>query len=118
MTIQYDDAATYYCTGWRTGIVIREVREANRGVGFAQRRAGLHPFCFRLRSREDIERLHEALVDMGAAVIRAPRPAPWAPGYHCVLREDPDRTGLEAVFRPDAGNLGIIKDRPVTAPMT
>lgn len=118
MTIQYDDATAFYCIGGRTGIVIREISEANRGVAFDQWRVGLHHFCFRLRSRDDVESLHDVLVDMGATVIRPPEPGPWAPGYHSVLWEDPDGIRLEAVFIPGAGNLAVIKDKPLIPPMT
>ena len=116
MTIQYDQPDVFYCIGGRTGVLIRGAAPEQREAPFDQWRIGLHHFCFRLRSREDIQALHRHLVDMGAAIIRAPEDGPWAPGYHSVLFEDPDGIRIEAVFIPGAGNLAVIKDGPLTPP--
>ncbi len=116
MTIQYDDAGTFYCIGGRTGVLIRPVADEYADVPFDQWRIGLHHMCFRLRSKEDIDALHDVLVDMGAKVVTAPYDGPWAPGYYSVLFEDPDGIRLEANFVPGAGNLAVIKDKPLTPP--
>lgn len=47
---------------------------------FDKRRLGLHHICFRLRSREDIDRLGAAARDRGIAMIREPEEGEWAPG--------------------------------------
>jgi glyoxalase/bleomycin resistance protein/dioxygenase superfamily protein len=52
--------------------------------------------------------------DFGAKIVRAPEDGPWAPGYYSVLFEDPDGIRIEANFVPGAGNLGRIKDAPLT----
>lgn len=116
MTIQYDSAGVFYCIGGRTGIVIRESEVAHSDPGFDQWRIGLHHFCFRLRSREDVDTLHRVVADMGAKVIRAPETGPWAPEYYSILFEDPDGIRIEANFIPGKGNLAVIKDRPLTPP--
>ncbi|MEQ9436831.1 VOC family protein [Hyphomonas sp.] len=116
MTIQYDDDTTFYCIGGRTGVLIREAAAEHRDTGFDQWRVGLHHMCFRLRSREDVDTLHAALVDMGTRIVTAPYDGPWAPGYYSVLFEDPDGIRLEANFVPGAGNLAVIKDRPLVPP--
>jgi catechol 2,3-dioxygenase-like lactoylglutathione lyase family enzyme len=116
MTIQYDDSSTFYCIGGRTGVLIRQVADEHRGTEFDQWRVGLHHFCFRFRSAEDIDELHAVLIDIKANIIRAPEKGPWAPGYYSILFEDPDGIRLEAVFIPGAGNLDVIKDKPLTPP--
>ncbi len=116
MVIQYDDPGTFYCIGGRTGVLIRAAAAEHRNTAFDQWRVGLHHFCFRLRSREDIDTLHQALSEMGAAIVRAPEGGPWAPGYYSVLFEDPDGIRLEANYVPGTGNLAVIKDKPLTPP--
>jgi catechol 2,3-dioxygenase-like lactoylglutathione lyase family enzyme len=78
---------------------------AHDGDRFIQSRVGLHHLCLRARSRNDVDRLHALLQDMGAAVIQAPKEGTWAPGYYSVLFEDPDGIRLEANFVPGAGVL-------------
>lgn len=116
MAIQYDTPEVFYCIGGRTGILIRAAAPEHAETAFDQWRIGLHHFCFRLRSREDIDALHAVLVDMGATIVRAPEPGAWAPGYYSVLFEDPDGIRIEAVFIPGAGNLAVIRDKPLTPP--
>ncbi len=116
MTIQYDEPGMFYCIGGRTGVVIREAPPEHRDTPFDQWRIGLHHFCFRLRSRADIDTLHAVVRELGAKIIRAPEPGEWAPGYYSVLFEDPDGIRIEASFVPGRGNLDVIKDRPLTPP--
>lgn len=116
MTVQYDDAGTFYCIGGRTGVVIREVAEEHKDTDFDQWRVGLHHMCFRLRSKADVDTLHAALLGMGAKIVTPPYDGPWAPGYYSILFEDPDGIRLEANFVPGAGNLDVIKDKPLTPP--
>lgn len=116
MTIQYDRPGVFYCIGGRTGIVIRESETAHADVGFDQWRIGLHHFCFRLRSRDDVDALHKTVVEMGAKIVRAPETGPWAPDYYSILFEDPDGIRIEANFIPGKGNLAVIKDGPLTPP--
>lgn len=116
MTIQYDKPNYFYCIGGRTGIGITPADDRLRDTTFHQLRIGLHHFCFRLRSREDIDRLYEVLQDMGARIVHPPEDGPWAPGYYSVLFEDPDGIRLEANFVPGKGNLDVIKDKPLEVP--
>ena len=117
MTIQYDDPHSFYCIGGRTGVLISSAAEAHREQPFDQGRIGLHHFCFRLRSREDVAALHRALVAFGAKIVRAPEDGPWAPGYYSILFEDPDGIRIEANFVPGRGNLDVIKDKPLVRPV-
>ena len=58
--IRNDD--TVYCIGARTGILVRAAPPEKRGKQFDQWSAGLHHFCFRARSREDVEAIHDFLL--------------------------------------------------------
>jgi catechol 2,3-dioxygenase-like lactoylglutathione lyase family enzyme len=115
MRVQYDAPEVYYCIGGRTGVVIRPAAFEHRETPFDQTRIGLHHFCFRLRSREDVDTLHASMRDFGAKIIRVPEDAVWAPGYYSCLFEDPDGIRIEGVFIPGSGNLDRIKDKPLTA---
>lgn len=115
MAIQYDaPGLVFYCIGARTGVLIRPAAPEHQDTPFDQWRIGLHHFCFRLRSREDIDALHASMRDFGAHIVRAPEDGPWAPGYYSVLFEDPDGIRIEGVFIPGSGNLDRIKDAPLT----
>ncbi|MDX1404787.1 MAG: VOC family protein [Woeseiaceae bacterium] len=116
MAIQYDEPDYFYCIGGRTGIGITPSDSDLQTIPFYQRRAGLHHLCFRLRSRKDVDRLHEVLKDMGATIVHPPEEGPWAPGYYSVLFEDPDGIRLEANYVPGKGNLAVIKDKPLKVP--
>jgi catechol 2,3-dioxygenase-like lactoylglutathione lyase family enzyme len=87
MTPVCDTDKLFYCVGGRTAIGIQP---ADSGEHFVQGRVGLHHLCLRARSREDIDRLHDLLREMGATIIHAPQDGTWAPGYYSVLFEDPD----------------------------
>ena len=52
-----------YCIGGRTGILVRGAPADKRDVPFDQDRAGLHHFCFRARSRDDIDAVHRFVED-------------------------------------------------------
>jgi catechol 2,3-dioxygenase-like lactoylglutathione lyase family enzyme len=114
MAIQYDvPGQIFYCIGGRTGVLIRPAAPEHQGTPFDQWRIGLHHFCFRLRSREDVDALHAAMADFGTRIIRAPEDGPWAPGYYSTLFEDPDGIRIEGLFIPGSGNLDRIKDKPL-----
>ena len=116
MTIQYDAPEYFYCIGGRTGIGITPADDQFRNTPFHQRHVGLHHICFRLRSREDVDRLYDVLQDMEARIVHPPEDGPWAPGYYSILFEDPDGIRLEANFVPGKGNLAVIKDEPLQVP--
>ena len=116
MAVQYDDPRCLYCIGGRTAIMITPVDPEHADTAFDQRRVGLHHICFRLRSRGDVNRLHERLLEMGAKIVRGPEDGPWATGYYSVLFEDPDGIRLEANFVPGKGNLTKLADGPIAHP--
>ena len=95
-----------YCVGGRTAVGIVPAEDRHRGERFAQLRVGLHHVCFRARTREDIDLVHEFLVEQGAKIIHPPEDGAWAPGYYSVLFEDPDGISLEVNYVPGKGLLG------------
>jgi len=65
-----------------------------------RRRPGaLHHLAFKASSRAEVDRLHEALVDIGATIVSAPREYPdYTPaGYYAVFFKDPDGIKYEVV---------------------
>ncbi len=96
-----------YCIGSRTGILIRGVPQEQKGTPFDPNRAGLHHFCFRARSREDVDAVHAFLVDeLDAKIVRAPEVGPWAAGYYSILFEDPEGIRVEVNYVPGRGHFG------------
>ena len=96
-----------YCIGSRTGILVRGAPSDRERIPYDQDRAGLHHFCFRARSREDVDAIHRFLVDqLDAHIVHPPEDAHFAPGYYSVLFEDPDGIRVEVNFVPGKGHLG------------
>jgi len=96
-----------YCIGSRTGVLVRGAPADKRDRPYDQDRPGLHHFCFRARSREDVDAIHRFVVDeLGATIIHPPQEDGFAPGYYSVLFEDPDGIRVEANFVPGKGHLG------------
>ena len=93
----------FYCIGGRTGVAISPA--AASGEQFDQQRVGLHHVCFRARTREDVDAIHQVALELKAKIIRAPREDQWAPGYYSTLFEDPDGIRIEANFVPGKGHL-------------
>ena len=102
-----DGSDIVYCIGSRTGILVRGLLPDGDGSRFDQNRAGLHHFCFRARSREDVDAVHRFLLDeLHAHVVHPPEEGGFAPGYYSVLFEDPDGIRVEVNHVPGKGHLG------------
>lgn len=99
---------TVYCIGSRTGILVRAAPLEKREQAFDQWRPGLHHFCFRARSREDVDRVHEFIVkELHANVVHPPEDGDrFAPGYYSLLFEDPDGIRVEVNYVPGQGHFG------------
>jgi catechol 2,3-dioxygenase-like lactoylglutathione lyase family enzyme len=97
-----------YCIGSRTGILVRGTPPGKQGGRFDQDRAGLHHFCFRARSREDVDAVHRFVAtELRARVVHPPEEdSRFAPGYYSVLFEDPDGIRIEVNHVPGKGHLG------------
>ena len=100
-----DTPEFYYCVGGRTGIAIGHAPSEQRGRQFEQWSPGLHHFCFRTRSREDVDEIYQIALDLDAKVVHPPQEDGFAPGYYSVLFEDPDGIRIEANFVPGKGHL-------------
>ena len=100
-----DGDGMLYCVGARSAVGIARAEAEFEGERFQQFRVGLHHLCFRAREREDIDAIHDYLVESGATVIHPPEEGAWAPGYYSVLFEDPDGIRLEANHVPGKGLL-------------
>lgn len=100
-----DGDGFYYCVGGKTAFGVQAAAEEFRGERFNQWRPGLHHVCFRARSREDVDAVHELVCGLGATVVHPPEDGEWAPGYYSVLFEDPDGIRLEINFVPGRGLL-------------
>ena len=95
----------FYCIGGRTGVAISPAAAAHAGEPYTQDRCGLHHFCFRARSRADVDAIYQVALSLEAKIIRTPQEDHWAPGYYSVLFEDPDGIRIEANFVPGKGHL-------------
>ena len=100
-----DGDGYYYCIGGKTGVGIRASERQGDDNRFDQSASGLHHLCFRMRSREDVDQLHDFLISIGANMVHGPQEDGWAPGYYSILFEDPDGIRLEANFVPGKGLL-------------
>jgi catechol 2,3-dioxygenase-like lactoylglutathione lyase family enzyme len=97
-----------YCIGSRTGILLRAAPPEKQGCRFDQDTVGLHHFCFRTRSADDVDAIARFVVDeLDANVIHPPETGgQFAPGYYSFLFEDPDGIRVEFNYVPEQGHFG------------
>ena len=107
-----------YFVGGRTGYAISRAGAQYAGEEHDAMRPGLHHYCFRARSREDVDALYPFLQRIGATIVRPPEEGPWAPGYYSLSFLDPDGIRLEVNHVPGKGLLaeGAFADPPPTIP--
>lgn len=109
----FDGDAFFYHVGARTAIALSRSQNDDADEGFDQQRVGLHHFCLRAKSREDVDRTAALAEELGASMVRGPMDGDWAPGYYYVLFEDPDGIRFEVNYVPGQGvlkeGLGEIK---------
>ncbi len=105
LTIVNETERHFYAVGCRTGIAISASEEPYNNESFKQKHPGLHHFCLRARSREDVDEIHNIACEIGAKIIHGPQEDGYAPGYYSVLFEDPDGIRIEANFVPGSGLL-------------
>jgi catechol 2,3-dioxygenase-like lactoylglutathione lyase family enzyme len=92
-----------YYVGGRTGFAISRADPKYAIEPHDAMRPGLHHYCFRARSREDVDGLYLFLQRIGARMVRAPEEGPWAPGYYSLSFLDPDGIRLEVNHVPGKG---------------
>ncbi len=96
-----------YCIGSRTGILVRAAPADKNVKSFDQDTAGLHHFCFRARSKEDVDEIYQFVSSqLDAKIIHGPEDANFAPGYYSILFEDPDGIRVEFNHVPGRGHFG------------
>ena len=94
-----------YYVGGRTALAIRRADPDHAHVSHVEAAPGLDHLCFRARSREDVDAVHEFLRGIGADIVRSPEEGPWAPGYYSLSFRDPEGIRLEVNHVPGAGLL-------------
>ncbi len=99
---------TVYCIGSRTGVLVRAAPLEKRGKVFDQWTTGLHHFCFRARSREDVDAIYGHIAgDDRISIVHGPEDGEeFAPGYYSLLFEDPDGIRVEVNHVPGQGHFG------------
>ena len=105
LTKVYDGNNFLYHVGGRTAVGIQRCAPEHEGQRFDQNRVGLHHFCLRARTREDVDRAAEKVRSIGGRIDRGPLEGDWAPGYYFFVFEDPDGIRLEVNFIPGKGLL-------------
>jgi catechol 2,3-dioxygenase-like lactoylglutathione lyase family enzyme len=99
---------TLYCIGSRTGIAVRGAPVDRNGGPFDQLRAGLHHFCLRAKSREDVDAVARFVEEIEATIVHPAEEGPqFAPGYYSVLFEDPEGIRIEVNYVPGKGHFGL-----------
>ncbi|MDO8837873.1 MAG: VOC family protein [Parvibaculum sp.] len=62
---------------------------------------GLHHVAWIAENRDDVDRLHALLIEIGATVLDPPADYPeYGDGYYAVMFADPDGLKLELVYEP------------------
>ena len=104
--IRNDD--TVYCIGSRSGILVRVAPEGSPAKHFDQDTSGLHHFCFRARSKDDVDSIYQFVdTQLNAPIIHPPEDGSrFAPGYYSFLFEDPDGIRVEFNYVPGKGHFG------------
>ncbi len=105
----YDGNNFVYHVGGRTALGIQRCSPEHEDERFVANRVGLHHFCFRARSREDVDNAAAKLREMGTFIDRGPIEREFAPGYYFFVFEDPDGIRLEINYIPGQGLLATEK---------
>ena len=108
----YDGNNFLYHVGGRTAVGIQRCAEEYADERFVQNRVGLHHFCLRARSREDVDAAAEQVRKLGGHIDRGPMQRDFAPGYYFFVFEDPDGIRLEINYIPGKGLLA--SDTPLS----
>lgn len=106
-TIEAHDFQVVEYSHPRLSFALTSPRNAFRNDDVHRRKPGsLHHLAFRARSREEVDRLHEALKALGATIVSPPRLYPeYKPtGYYAVFFKDPHGIKYEIVTHDRAND--------------
>jgi glyoxylase I family protein len=81
-------------------LTIRPAKDDSAHKPHDRNAIGLNHVAFNAAERDDIERLHRLLIEIGAKVLDPPAEYPYFPGYYAVYFADPDGLKMEFVFWP------------------
>jgi len=106
-----------YADGSRFGIEVRPAFEEKRDRKYDRYEPGPHHIAFHAADRETVDRIHQAMLEIGAQILDAPQnysgQSGYSQGYYAVFVADPDGVKLEVVHLPqDAGSNAISSARP------
>lgn len=92
-----------YASGAYWGIEVRPARAGSRDRSHDRYAPGLHHLAFHAESRENVDRIHRAMQEIGATILDPPaeyRGPAYSPGYYAAFFADPDGLKLEVVYEP------------------
>ena len=92
-----------YFIGGKTAVAIVPAAAPHDQAAFVQTRVGLHHLCFRAYAREDVDRLHAHLCEMGAKIVHPPEDGPWGSGLLFGAVRGPRRHPAGIEPRPGKG---------------
>lgn len=88
--------------GFFSSIGVIQARGEHAGRVHDRYSSGLHHIAWAAASREDVDALHQLLLNIGATVLDAPAEYPrYGPTYYAVFFADPDGLKLEYVHKPE-----------------
>jgi glyoxylase I family protein len=86
---------------WGASILaIQPASPAERDRLHSRHTPGLHHLAFRAPSRDAVDRLYAALLELGVTILDPPADYPYSAGYYAVFFADPDGIKLEYVHSP------------------
>ena len=95
-----------YPGGARFGVELRPARAESRDRKYDRYEPGPHHIALHAESREVVDRVHRALVAVGATVLDPPVDygrdggTAYSPGYYAAFFADPDGLKLEVAYVP------------------
>lgn len=93
-----------YSDGGRFGIEVRPAHEEKQNRRYDRYEPGPHHLAFHAESRETIDRIFAAMLEIGAEILDAPLDysgqAGYSKGYYAAFFADPDGVKLEIVHLP------------------
>jgi len=83
-------------------VTLRAAKEESLSKTHDCNAPGLNHVAFNADNREEVDRLHNLLKEIGATILDPPAEYPYSPGYYAVYFADPDALKFEFVFWPQS----------------